>query len=200
MRPMGTVEKKQLRTEARAFREGLDTSYRTQADTAIAARVAASDAFVEAPLVFAYCSVGSEVDTHALIEGALRQGKTVALPRAVPGTRTMAWHAIGSLADTAPGFAGIPEPADDAATRIDADDADARALALVPGLIFDLHGFRLGYGGGFYDTFLATFPGRSLGLIRERQLIDDLGKYGAREPFDRPVGLVASEGKLLTVP
>ena len=194
MRPMGTEEKKQLRTEARAFREGLDTSYRTQADTAIAARVAASDAFIEAPLVFAYCSMGSEVDTHALIEEALRQGKTVALPRA------MAWHAIGSLADTASGFAGIPEPADDAATRIDADDAEARALALVPGLIFEIHGFRLGYGGGFYDTFLATFPGRSLGLIRERQLIDDLGKYGAREPFDRPVGLVASEGKLLTVP
>lgn len=162
--------------------------------------MAASDAFAASPLVFAYCSVGSEVDTHALIEEALRQGKTVALPRAVPGTRTMAWHAIGSLADTAPGFAGIPEPADDAATRIDADDADARALALVPGLIFDIHGFRLGYGGGFYDTFLATFPGRSLGLIRERQLIDDLGKYGAQEPFDRPVGLVASEGKLLTVP
>lgn len=199
MRPMGTEEKKQLRTEARAFREGLDTSYRTQADTAIAARVAASDAFSKAPLVLAYCSVGSEVDTRALIREALRRGKVVALPRVVPGTRMMTWHAIGSLADAAPGFAGIPEPADEDATRLDVASADARALALVPGLIFDRQGFRLGYGGGFYDTFLSIFPGRSLGLIREQQLIDDLGKHGACEPFDRPVELVASEGKLLTI-
>lgn len=196
---MGTEEKKQLRAEARTLREGLGAAYRAQADAAIAARVAASDAFVTSPLVLAYCSLGSEVDTHVLIQEALRRGKVVALPRVVPGTRTMAWHAIGSLADTAPGFAGIPEPADDAATRIDAAGADARALALVPGLIFDRQGFRLGYGGGFYDTFLSTFPGRSLGLIREQQLIDDLGKHGAREPFDRPVELVATEGKLLTI-
>ncbi|WP_302962254.1 5-formyltetrahydrofolate cyclo-ligase [uncultured Adlercreutzia sp.] len=196
---MGTEEKKRLRTEARALREGLGAAYRAQADEAIAARVTASEAFSEAPLVLAYCSVGSEVDTRALIREALRRGKVVALPRVVPGTRTMTWHAIGSLADAAPGFAGIPEPADDAATRIDATAVDKCALALVPGLIFDTHGFRLGYGGGFYDTFLSTFPGRSLGLIRERQLIDDLEKRDAREPFDRPVGLVATEGKLLTI-
>lgn len=199
MRPMGTEEKKQLRAEARARREELSAAYRAQADTAIAARVAASDAFATSPLVLAYCSVGSEVDTHALIREALRRGKVVALPRVVPGTRTMAWHAIGSLADVTPGFAGIPEPADNDATRIDAASADARTLALVPGLIFDTRGFRLGYGGGFYDTFLSIFPGRSLGLIRERQLIDDLGKHGACEPFDQPVELVATEGKLLTI-
>lgn len=199
MQPMGTEEKKQLRAEARARREELSAAYRTQADAAIAAHVAASDAFAEAPLVLAYCSVGSEVDTHALIREALRRDKVVALPRVVPGTRTMAWHAIGALTDAAPGFAGIPEPADNDATRIDAASADACALALVPGLIFDTRGFRLGYGGGFYDTFLSIFPGRSLGLIRERQLIDDLGKHGACESFDRPVELVATEGKLLTI-
>lgn len=196
---MGTEEKKQLRAEARARREGLSAAYRTQADAAIAARVAASDAFSKAPLVLAYCSVGSEVDTRALIREALRRGKVVALPRVVPGTRMMTWHAIGSLADAAPGFAGIPEPADEDATRLDVASADTRALALVPGLIFDRQGFRLGYSGGFYDTFLSIFPGRSLGLIREQQLIDDLGKHGACEPFDRPVELVATEGKLLTI-
>lgn len=199
MRPMGTEGKKQLRAEARALREGLGVAYRARVDEAIAARVAASEAFSEAPLVLAYCSVGSEVDTRALIREALRRGKAVALPRVVPGTRTMTWHAIDSLADAAPGFAGIPEPPDDAATRIDAATVDERALALVPGLIFDTHGFRLGYGGGFYDTFLSIFPGRSLGLIRERQLIDDLVKHGACESFDRAVELVATEGKLLTI-
>lgn len=200
MRLMGTEEKKQLRAEARALREGLNAAYRTRSDAAIATRVAASDAFAEAPLVLAYYSVGSEVDTHVLIQEALGRGKVVALPRVVPGTRTMAWHAIGSLADAAPGFAGIPEPADDAATRIDATAVDKCALALVPGLIFDTHGFRLGYGGGFYDAFLSTFPGRSLGLIREQQFIGDLEKRGAREPFDQPVNLIATEGKLLTIP
>lgn len=200
MRLMGTEEKKQLRAEARALREGLGAAYRAQADEAIAARVTASEAFSEAPLVLAYCSVGSEVDTRALIREALRRGKVVALPRVVPGTRTMTWHAIDSLADAVSGFAGIPEPPDDAATLIDAATVDEHALALVPGLTFDMRGFRLGYGGGFYDAFLSTFPGRSLGLIREQQFIGDLEKRGAREPFDQPVNLIATEGKLLTIP
>lgn len=45
-------------------------------------------------------------------------------------------------------------------------------VALVPGLAFDREGFRLGYGGGFYDTFLPAFPGASIGLIRACQLVE----------------------------
>lgn len=63
------------------------------------------------------------------------------------------------------------------------------ALALVPGLAFDAAGFRLGYGGGFYDTFLPTFPGTSMGLCRAAQLADHL----PHEDYDMPVDEVVTE-------
>lgn len=64
------------------------------------------------------------------------------------------------------------------------------ALALVPGLAFDAVGFRLGYGGGFYDTFLADFPGTTVGLCRTCQLS---AVPLPRGPYDLPVGLVVTE-------
>ena len=63
-------------------------------------------------------------------------------------------------------------------------------VALVPGLAFDREGFRLGYGGGFYDTFLPAFPGASIGLIRACQLVERLA---VRDVHDAPVNIVALE-------
>ena len=62
---------------------------------------------------------------------------------------------------------------------------DPRVLALVPGLAFDATGARLGYGGGYYDAFLTTFPGTSLGLCYACQLVGSLGALGVIAPHDR---------------
>lgn len=69
----------------------------------------------------------------------------------------------------------------------------ACALALVPGIAFDRRGFRLGYGGGYYDAFLSAFAGTSLGLCRSSSLFGSLGALGAREPHDVPVSVVVTE-------
>lgn len=196
---MGPDEKNHLRAQARAARDAMPPDARAAADAAIAARVVETAAFAEAPAVLSYAAVGSEVATRALIDAALKRDKLVALPRVVPGTRLMSWHAVTSLAETQPGFAGIPEPAADPDTLVDPTVLDRTALALVPGLLFDAQGFRLGYGGGFYDTFLTTFPGCALGLARENSLVHDLGELGAYESFDQPVDLVVAEGRLLTI-
>ncbi len=192
---MGADEKKALRTWAKVLRDKLDATYRTTADAAIAEHVLASNAFAGASTVFAYRSVGSEVDTERIIEAALRGGKVVALPRCRARRCAMTWHRIGGLDELAPGTFGIPEPPDDPATLIDPACAadEGTALALVPGLLFDRAGYRLGYGGGFYDTFLADFPGVSVGLIRERQLVESLADRKALEPFDLPADLLVTE-------
>lgn len=195
----GTYGKRPLRAAARAHRDQLDAAYRADADAAIASRITASAAFAETPAMLAYYAVGTEVDTHAIINAALEAGKTVALPRCRRGG-LMDWHRIAALADVAPGYGGIPEPADDPATLVDAAALPPTALALVPGLLFDDAGFRLGYGGGFYDRFLAAFPGRAVGLIRARQRIESLADHGALEPFDRPVSYVVTEEDGLTIP
>ena len=115
----GTYEKRPLRAAARAYRDQLDAAYRTDADRAIASRIVASAAFAEAPAVMAYYAVGTEVDTRAIISTALEAGKTVALPRCRRGG-LMDWHRIAALTDVAPGYGGIPGPADDPSTLIDA--------------------------------------------------------------------------------
>lgn len=185
--------KRHLRQEARRKRDALAAADRKATDGAIAAVVAGCRAFADASTVLVYYSVGSEVDTHGLIDRALQAGKVVALPRCRRESHTMDWHAITTTADLAPGLGGIPEPRDDASTLIDPRELGTTALALVPGLIFDHRGYRLGYGGGYYDRFLSDFPGVSLGLARAGQVVESLEAMEAVGPFDRPVQLVATE-------
>lgn len=116
--------------------------------------------------------------------------KVVALPRVVPGTRAMRWFSVDSLEGLERSPFGVEEPPADAAREV-FPAVLPLALALVPGLAFDAAGFRLGYGGGFYDTFLADFPGTTVGLCRTCQLS---AVPLPRGPYDLPVGLVVTEG------
>ena len=105
----------------------------------------------------------------------------------------MDWHAIARLEDAVAGYCGICEPPDDPSTLVDVAAYGADALALVPGLLFDDEGYRLGYGGGYYDRFLTDFPGVTMGLARASGCVESLADLGGREVFDRPVQQVASE-------
>lgn len=181
-----------LRKELLERRGLIAPEERAAVDAAIARHVVESSLFRDATAVFTYVSVGSEVDTRALIRAALGCGKLVAVPRCVPGTRLMEWHRIDSLDDLHPGAFGIPEPIPSAETLVD-PSASSPALALVPGLAFDRAGFRIGYGGGYYDRFLAQFPGAALGLVREAFLLPSLAALDVLDPFDQPVSWFATE-------
>ena len=186
--------KDELRKQLKAQRAALDPAMRAEVDKRIAAHLLALDAWREASTVLTYLSFGSEVDTRTIIEHAWDAGKTVALPRCVPNTRLMSWHRVTSFDALCRSSLGVEEPADDPATLIDPAACDpTRTIALVPGLTFDAHGFRLGYGGGFYDTFLASFTGTSIGLCRATQLTSDLRAAGMLEEHDLPVDLVMSD-------
>ena len=135
-------------------------------------------------MVFAYHSVGREVATAAILSAAQRLGKQVALPRCEkPGEMT--FYLVKGEQDLTAGKYGIPEPAAHCAVAV----ATERSLCLVPGLAFDRRGYRIGYGGGYYDRFLASFPGASVGLVRQSFLCADLPK----EPFDQAVDAVVSQ-------
>lgn len=186
--------KTQLRAELKATRHAMPAGKRAAADVRIAEHVCATEAWQQAACVLAYLSFGSEVDTHALIERAWDADKTVALPRCVPNSRDMRWHRVTSFDALEKSTLGMREPADDTSTLIDPTACNpARTIALVPGLAFDAQGYRLGYGGGFYDTFLAQFTGTSLGLCRAAQLVGSLRDLGVTEPHDLPVDLVISD-------
>lgn len=187
--------KRRMRTQMRRLRIGQDADARARADAAIRERLCALRALEEAEVVLSYLSFGSEVDTRGIIERAWAAGKAVALPRCVPGTRMMQWYRVHSFDGLERNRLGMDEPRPDPACE-QLTDTGERMLALVPGLAFDTSGYRLGYGGGFYDTFLAGFNGVSVGLCRELLLRESLQNEGVVESHDLPVQLVVTERRV----
>ena len=115
-----------------------------------------------------------------MLEQALRDGKKVAVPK-VYGEE-MKFLYLDDLTQVEKGYAGIPEPIADEPV---ADDETA--LVLMPGLAFDPQGHRIGYGGGFYDKFLAAEPNHpTLALCYEFQMLPELHT----EEHDIPVDTV----------
>lgn len=188
-----TPDNKQiLRTQLKAMRRGLGPSLRASVDAALARHVLWLPQWEAAPIVLAYLSVREEVDTRALVASALAAGKRVAVPRVV-GPRRLAWYEVGLGEAFERSRMGIDEPYERPERLVDVDALGADTLALVPGLAFDARGYRLGYGGGFYDAFLRDFAGMSVGLCRSAMLLESLAALGATEPHDLPVGLVVTE-------
>ncbi|MDO4183510.1 MAG: 5-formyltetrahydrofolate cyclo-ligase [Coriobacteriia bacterium] len=175
----------------RAARAALDVGERARSDAAICEAVVRSAGFAQAHVLLTYCSTAEEVGTKSIIAVALDQGKQVVLPR-VAGPAAMEWYAVSSLQDLQRSPFGILEP-DSALAQPYLPNSRSSQLALVPGLAFNTGGFRLGYGGGYYDRFLSAFEGCAWGLCREAFFFD-----GAlpREPHDVPVAGVVTESGL----
>ncbi len=194
---MGVPEDKdELRARFKALRAGQTAGERAAVDSAITTRFAELPAYRAARIIAPYLSFGAEVETRGIIERAWAAGKRVALPRCVSGARAMRWYAVTSLEGLVRGPFGVLEPAEDPARELDLSGR-ADALAVVPGLAFDAQGFRLGYGGGYYDAFLSAFPGVSVGLCREAQLVESLRALGGIDAHDVPVDFVVTEARVL---
>lgn len=194
--PAALTTKQSLRAQLKAMRRGLGPVCRAEIDAAVAARVRKTPEWEAAPIVLAYLSVREEVDTRGLVRAAWDTGKAVAAPR-VTGPRMLAWYRVGSGDALEMSRMGIEEPPANGARLVEVGELPPTALALVPALAFDERGYRLGYGGGFYDAFLARFPGVSVGLARRATLVPSLGAFDVLEPHDRAVDLVVSESRTI---
>ena len=137
-----------------------------------------------ADTVMVFYGVGRELDTRALIGRLLSMGKRVALPVCLPGRRLEA-RAITSLGDLGPGMFGIPAPEEGCPVVEPAEIG----VVLVPNLLCDRAGYRLGFGGGYYDRWLAGYAGLSVVICPRDRLVDELPHEG----FDVPVKLVLSD-------
>lgn len=174
------MDKTELRREIRARKRAMTEAEIEERSAKLAQLFFASRAYQNAKTIYGYLPYNQEVRTVPMLERALKDGKKVAVPK-VYGEE-MKFLYLDNLNAVAKGYAGIPEPiADEPVAH------DETALVLMPGLAFDPQGHRIGYGGGFYDKFLAAEPNHpTLALCYEFQMLPKLDV----EDHDIPVDTV----------
>lgn len=153
------IYKKKLRDEVKAYRRALSERQKEQQDEAVFRRLISTWQYRECKAIFIYASTDIEVDTYRIMRQAFADQKKVALPRCVPDSRDMVFHFIRDFSDLERGSFGVMEPKK---TMPIADDEDG--LMIVPALCLDNNGYRLGYGGGYYDRYLSRSSRESIGI------------------------------------
>ncbi|WP_100372444.1 5-formyltetrahydrofolate cyclo-ligase [Bacillus sp. FJAT-45037] len=146
--------------------------------------------WIEARTIGLTISKGLEVDTYALIKAAWSLGKVVAVPKIKKGTRDMVFYEIQRFENLEDTFFGLKEPKPSVCRLVDKQELD---LIFVPGIAYDYTRFRLGYGGGYYDTYLKEYKGITVSLAYSCQIVESV----PTEEHDQPITylFVAGERK-----
>lgn len=183
-----TERKRALRSTLIAERARLSPEERAERSRRIAERAARLPLVQEAPVVALYAPLGTEVDALELAR-LLGAGRTV-YPRSVPGARRLEF-AHCAPRELVRGPLGAREPPPSAG----AVDLGSIGCVVLPGIGFSASGYRLGRGGGYYDSTLREMPGaRRVALAFELQLLDEL----PLEPHDARLDAIVTESRTLT--
>ncbi len=183
--------KRAIRAEALAARRALTPEEAAQKSTAILEKLISMPEFESARALLVYVSSkDNEVDTLRLISSAIESDRKVLVPVAVTSTREMVWSELRSLDELHPSTFGIMEPKEDCIRPVEHNE---KHVALVPGIAFDAAGRRIGYGGGYYDRFLASFRGKKVAIAYELQVYESI----PAEPHDHPVDVIVTEDRII---
>ena len=174
------MNKQELRSIVRSRKRAMTEEMICQKSMDLTCQLQETDLYRNARSIYGYLPYNQEVRTVALLQQALREGKRVAVPKCYGDEMRFIW--MEDLSRVEKGYAGIPEPVEDGPV---ADDETA--LVLMPGMAFTTDGKRMGYGGGFYDKFLAAEPDHpTVALCYDFQMVEDL----PTEEYDIPVDCV----------
>lgn len=187
IRPLKT----RLRKECIEARRALDPREKASMDERIAQKLRHLWIYRESDIIYTYVSTEIEADTRGIIKMAVLDGKAVAVPRCIKGTREMEFCIIKSEEDLESGAFGVLEPKESCPVCKDFSGG----LCIVPALSFDSSGFRLGYGKGYYDRFLAKFGGKTAGLCYSAFIRPEL----PRGKFDKAVDVIITERSVTSV-
>lgn len=178
-------EKKALRQQVRKTVSAIPQPELDRADDAMFSHFLALPQVREAKTIFAFLGIpGREPETERLLRTLNEQGKRVCLPRMLPG-HLMELPLYDPAAPMKEVAFGIREP-DESAPLVPKDEVD---LVLVPAVCYDKQGYRLGFGGGYYDRWLEHFTGFRVGLCRQAILQDKV----PTEPHDSRVDVLITE-------
>lgn len=181
-------EKDAIRKDCSDRRNAIDKETHLQYDRKICEIASSLVSFRHADVILLYAPIKSEIDVMPIFHLAKERGKRVAFPRCNVEQRTMKFHFVDSLDELTPCAYGIREPSEDAPVY-DPETSREGAVCFVPGLAFDIHGYRLGYGKGYYDKFMYSFNGCTIGIVYSDFILKSLPKGR----FDRHCDIMLTE-------
>ncbi len=170
----------------------MDPSDVEQKSLTISDTVTSLPEYEKAKVIACYVNKESEVQTRTLIRKALSSQKKVLIPITRKNSNELVFSEIPSLYELSPGPFGIMEPNPSKRKLRDVSTSD---LVIVPGIVWDIYGHRLGWGHGYYDQVLKKLwrETLSIGLSFDLQLVDQV----PREQFDLPVKMLVTESRVI---
>ncbi len=187
-------DKNQTRKEIISIRESLDIVSKIQWDDMICEKLFKEEVFKNAKKIFIYLSYNNEINTDKIIKEAFRTGKIVGVPRTVFKDRKMDFINIKNYDDISKipkNKMGIKEPSDGEVLYPDLD-----TVVITPGVAFTIRGERLGYGGGFYDTYLENYHIKNkIALCYEFQILTSIPVY----KNDMLVSKIITENRVIEI-
>ena len=181
-------EKDAIRKEYSLKRDSIEKIEKEARDEKICKLATSLVSFRHADIILLYAPIKSEIDVMPILKEALEKGKRVAFPKCNTEERTMKVHFVTSESDLTPCAYGIREPSENLPIY-DPETTQGVAVCYVPGLTFDVYGYRLGYGKGYYDKFMNKFTGCTIGLTYTELISQSL----PRGRFDRHCDIILTE-------
>ena len=174
------MDKKELRRQIRELKRAMTPEQIEQASLRLGELFLKTQQYKNAKTIYGYLPYNQEVRTIPMLEQALKDGKKVAVPKCYGDE--MKFIYLEDLTQVELGYCNIPEPIADGPVA-----EDETTLVLMPGMAFTKNGDRMGYGGGFYDKFLAKEPNHpTVALCYSFQMVESL----PTAEYDIPVDCV----------
>ncbi len=148
--------------------------------------------FARAKVVMPYISFGTEVNTHGLIRSLIEDKKVLVPVVADREGNKIILSELRNWKELSSGAYGILEPRKEFMRERDASKVD---ISIVPGITFDVHGNRIGYGGGYYDRLLMKAGGIKVGIAYDFQVLDRIPSEG----HDIEVDKIVTDKKIISV-
>ena len=188
------MSKQRVREEALVSRKAISTEELVKKSKVIEEKLLSTELYKNANVIMAYVDFRNEVQTEKIIKAAIADGKRVVIPISVVATRQLILSEIINYdIELESGAYGILEPRTEYIREVDPDLVD---LVLIPGVAFDERGFRVGYGGGYYDRFLNRVrpDATKIALAVEVQMVE----HAFEDSHDVPVDMIITEDRTLT--
>jgi 5-formyltetrahydrofolate cyclo-ligase len=183
--------KTELRQKTLAVRDGLSQDQVVQRSRKISEGLFSLDVFRQASCLLFYVSYGHEVRTHEMICACLDAEKQVVVPKVVPESCSLVLSELVCWDDLCEGAYHILEPKPDCIREVSSDVLD---VVIVPGVVFDRSGNRIGHGLGYYDRLFASISDvKKIGLAFDFQVVDVI----PAEPHDVQMDYIVTESEVI---